>query len=105
VGHSVNTLASLWRRTTLLRFLIEAGPCGPAEFEHRGSEAFHRLDLLTELHFQYTCDPQTLLFLDSDPAKTAWALLYHNLMHQGQPDPRHVEYLAAHGFSFEELLD
>jgi hypothetical protein len=103
-GYSVNTQASLWRRTTLLRFLMEAGPCGAAEFEHRASSAFNRLEALPELHLQYACDPQTPLFLDSDPSKTGWTLPYNNLMHQGQPDSRHKDFLVAHGFSLSDLL-
>jgi protein-L-isoaspartate O-methyltransferase len=73
------------------------------EFELAASSYYNEHLATLEKHVGFASYGDTPLFLDADPRKDAWATPYHNLMHGGQLDERHMEFLEH--FGLDALAD
>lgn len=91
--YTVHLQAGLWRRSTLVRILGQLRGASCESFEITGSDIQNQLST-PELHLAFDLPPPAhpSLFLDSTE-KTHWPMPYHNLMHRGQPDARHFDFL------------
>jgi len=97
-SYSVHTQAALWRRTSLLRAVRRVGRRSIFAFELEASKLFNERDFEWERHVSFRLPPPPVpsLFLDTCD-KAHWPIAYHNLCHQGRRDPRHHDFLRAHG--------
>ncbi|MCR4415308.1 MAG: hypothetical protein NUV77_23090, partial [Thermoguttaceae bacterium] len=92
--YTVNLQAAVWRRQTLVEILRLCPPkIGMWELEQAASRMFRQRmpgHIMAGWNIPRPADASG--FVDGT-TKTGWVFAYHNLMHQGAPDPRHAEFL------------
>ena len=102
--YSVNLQAALWRTDLLLTILRMSPRNDPWQMEHDCSTVFNE-------HF-YPKGCRMLTWNIPRPHnaggwvdrtdKTHWPFAYHNIHHNGQPDPYHEDFLKQEGFVSRE---
>ncbi len=92
--YTVNLQAGIWRRQTLIEILrLCPSKIGMWELEQAASRLFHqRMPGRIMAGWNIARPADASGFVDGT-TKTGWVFAYHNLMHQGAPDPRHAEFV------------